>query len=135
MNPARFQAYSRYIGVPYLDKGRDMRGWDCFGLYRYVVREQTGLLVPDYGPSYASADDRADVAAAMAQRGEWRAVVAGAEREGDGVVFLLAGAPIHCGYVLERGTMLHALKGRETCIERYDSAAWNRRIEGFYKWN
>jgi probable lipoprotein NlpC len=131
-----FTKYGKYIGVPYADRGRDMTGWDCFGLYCYVLAEVMGKQVRSYDHTYQTADSREQVASAIRMHaGEWQRVALGDEREGDGVVFLLGGQPLHCGYVLAPGTMLHCLKGRETCIERYDSFAWNRRIEGIYKWN
>lgn len=139
MNPAlspAFSKYDKYVGVPYLDRGRDMHGWDCFGLYCYVVAKEFGTVIRSYDHTYTSAENREEVAGSIRMHaGEWQRIAPGDEREGDGVVFLLAGQPLHCGYVIEPGTMLHALKRRETCIERYDSLLWNRRIEGFYKWN
>lgn len=141
MNPApsrvssKYGKYMKYVGVPYADKGRDMRGWDCYGMYCFVLAEVMGKKPHTYDSEYPSADYDLAVVKAFAHRGEWQAVVPGAEVEGDGVVFNIGGVPLHCGYVLERGVMLHTLKGRQTCIESYDSALWVRRIEGFYKWN
>lgn len=131
MSRERFKVYSKYVGVPYVDRGRDISGWDCYGLYAYVLAEVMGKQVPSYAGTYATADDASQ---ALEQRGEWSRVT-DEPREGDGVVFLLRGVPMHCGYVITPGYMLHALKGRDTAIERYDTMAWNKRIEGFYRWN
>jgi cell wall-associated NlpC family hydrolase len=136
MSPERSLAYSRFVGVPYLDKGRSPSGWDCYGLYCYVMREVHGVTVPSHSDSYSTAELDQSVAAAFdAGRHGWRSVAPGDEQEGDGVVFNLAGRPLHCGLVIEPGTMLHALKGRDTVIERYRTLAWQKRIEGFYRWN
>lgn len=134
-NPSR--EYSEYLGIPYLDKGRDpfvQPGWDCYGLYRWLVGERTGIWLPTYTDTYLSATDNSTVSATMARRVEWAPVPLGSEREGDGVVFLLGGEPLHVGYVIEPGIMLHVLCGRETCRERYTAPLWKKRIEGIYRW-
>jgi probable lipoprotein NlpC len=136
MSQERLKAYSKYVGVPYVSKGRTPAGWDCYGLYLYVVAEMLAVEVPSYSDEYASAENKDAVADAMrAYTAKWRPVPAGQEAEGDGVVFYIGGLPVHCGYVIERGTMLHALRGRGTVIERYTGLAWNKRTEGFYRWN
>jgi probable lipoprotein NlpC len=135
MNPALSLAYSKYVGVPYKDHGRDTRGWDCYGLYAHVLREAKGIVVPSYSFTYSSSEADNEVIRALSNAlPTWVRVEPGTEEEGDGIVFNLAGRPLHCGYIIEPGVMLHTLRGRETCIERYDTASWNRRIEGMYKW-
>jgi cell wall-associated NlpC family hydrolase len=129
------KVYSKYVGVPYLDKGRTPDGWDCYGLYVFLLNEIFGLKVNPYNEIYTTADADLEVIAAIAtQKRHWQRIELQDAQEGDGIVFNLAGHPLHCGYIIERGVMLHALKGRNTCIERYDTSGWNRRIEGIYRW-
>lgn len=137
MTSAVSQEFSKYVGVPYVDKGRDPTGWDCYGCYRFVLAERHQILLASWADTYASATDKASVVAtahARLRSPEWGDRVAlGDEREGDAVVLLLGGVPLHCGYVIEPGIMLHALQGRMTCIERYTAPLWNKRIEGIYR--
>jgi cell wall-associated NlpC family hydrolase len=135
MGPQTLKEFSKYLAVPYADKGRTLEGWDCYGLYRYLQAERHGIELPSWDDSYTSAEDGPAVAASMGERlGSWVAVPLGSEQEGDGIVFRLGGIPWHCGYVIEPGIMLHALQGRMTAIERYNSHLWQKRIEGIYRW-
>ena len=135
MSPVPSREFSKYLRVPYLDKGRDLKGWDCYGLYRWVLAERHGVLVPSYSDDYASAEDADTVGAALARYrpGVARPVPLGDECEGDGIVFCIGGVPWHCGYVISPGIMLHARRGCDTAIERYYAPQWVRRIEGIYK--
>lgn len=137
MSPELLKACSKYMPVPYLDKGRDLAGWDCYGLYRWVLQERHGITIPSYVAEYASAEEEVSVSSALGHRADasWQMVPAGSEQEGDGIVFRIAGEPRHCGYVLEPGIMLHSMRGRGTCVERYNLQHWIKRIEGIYRWN
>ncbi len=33
----------QYLAVPYIDGGRDLAGWDCWGLVRYVLMTHAGI--------------------------------------------------------------------------------------------
>lgn len=132
---------AKYIGVPYRHQGRDLKGWDCYGLYRHVLYEQHGIPLASYADEYPRVRDKTtDLAISEALLrhsvdGNWQRVPLGDEHEGYGIVFNVFGQPLHCGYIIEPNRMLHCLKGRGTCVERYDSPAWIKRIEGIYKWN
>lgn len=126
--------FSKYLRVPFLDKGRDLNGWDCFGLYRYLLAELHGIVLPSYTEVYsgAAAED-APVAIALWLPRCWVRVPPHEARQGDGIVFCIGGVPWHCGYVIEPGKMLHARKGCDTAIESYTSALWRSRTEGIYR--
>ncbi len=128
--------FSKYVGVPYVDHGRGPDGWDCYGLYYYVSREHYGVEVPAYSTAYPTSDsqyrDAAVSAAIRAKAGAWQRVAEPVP--GDGIVFNLAGQPLHCGIVIGDGIMLHCLRGRGTAIEEFRTASWVKRIEGYYRW-
>lgn len=139
MNQELLLACSKYVGVPYVNKGRSPTGWDCFGLYWWVSWAVLGVVgMPSYDDTYAGVGmPGRDASVALAIRANaplWQRR-AGPGMPGDCAVFLLGGAPTHCGMVIGGGNMLHCLQGRDTVIENYTTAGWSRRIEGFYKWN
>jgi cell wall-associated NlpC family hydrolase len=46
--------HQRFVGVPFLDGGRDFRGCDCWGLVRLVYAEVLNIKLPSYGDIAAS---------------------------------------------------------------------------------
>src|SRR5262245_42228055 len=115
---------ARFVGVPWVSGGRDPRdGCDCWGLILAAARECFGIELPDY-VGYCDADDVHEVAALFENRAAWVSIREGDERPGDVVVLKLAGTPAHAGLVVAMGLMLHSMKGRDACLERYRSLAW-----------
>lgn len=136
MSPARFPAFSSYIGVPYVDHGRGPAGWDCYGLVYYLNNFVLGRAVPSYFDSYPSARDDDHVISAIAYHcREWIEVDREQMEAGDTLVFNLAGVPIHCGLVCDESRMIHCMAGHETVIESFQSFAWNKRLVGIFRWN
>jgi cell wall-associated NlpC family hydrolase len=131
------RAYSEiatFIGTPWVSGGRDaVRGCDCWGLIIAAARKCYGLELPDYA-GYRDADELAETGPIFQRRAEWQRIAEGGEREGDVVVLRMAGTPAHAGLVVGVGLMLHSMKGRDACVERYRSTAWVNRLEGFYRW-
>lgn len=123
-----------YIGIPYLNRGRDRNGLDCWGLVQLWHKEQKGVDVPDYLWAYTSAEDQNSVAEAInANKVQWSKVE---EPEyGDVLVFRIMGQPIHVGIKLHYDDFVHAFKGTQSCLERLSSVSWARRLTEVYRWN
>ena len=128
-----------YMGLPYRDKGRTREGFDCWGLVRQVLLDVAGLELPDYSGAYASAQDGASVAAAVAAglRDGWQQVPD--PRPLDLLILRVAGRPWHCAIMVNATMFLHVPPPREdglaidSCVERLDSPVWSSRIVGLYR--
>lgn len=127
-----------YVGIPYRLHGTTREGLDCWGLPRLWYLEQYGVELPSFGDRYGrtlDAAERAHIAAIV--RGEaahWQCIERGQEQRGDLILFRVAGDEAHLGIVLEAGRFLHARQSVGSCVERYDSPVWGRRVAGFYRW-
>jgi cell wall-associated NlpC family hydrolase len=125
----------RYIGLPFLDHGRERSGVDCWGLVRLVMAEQYSRALPSLVCDYRHSARVEDVGKLIAREiPRWNAVKAGAEVAGDVIVLRLRGVPMHVGVVLGDGQMLHVERGIDSVIERYAGPRWADRIFGFYRY-
>lgn len=124
-----------YARIPFVEKGRDRSGADCWGLVRLVLEEQYGIVgLPGYEDGYRDTLDRSGIADAVRSgllEGWEPATEPGA---GVLVILRLAGRPWHCGVMANRTWMLHTVAGAGVCNERIDSMLWRNRVEGFYRY-
>lgn len=121
----------QYIGIPFLDHGRDRAGCDCWGLVRLVYADQLGIALPDLGDEYSEAYARGEVDEAVSSTvgQEWNADVTGqAWQPLDVMIFSRAGVECHVGLYLRPGEMLHVIEGTAAAVERYDTVRWKRRL-------
>jgi|GEM_PF-301356 len=127
---------AHYVGLPFVDLGRDRAGLDCWGLVRLVGAERFGVQMPAWDGRYPDCERRH----MRAMEGHVKAVLPAFERisppdAGDIVLVKVGGLPVHVGIVVAPGWMLHAEFGCDSIAEpilrpnRPISA-----IEGFYRW-
>ena len=122
-----------YIGIPYLEHGRDRAGCDCWGLVRLVLAEQFGRNLPDlgdeYGPVEADLTSRLiDSTKPLVEADQVRAW-----KPGDIAVVKVLGIPSHVGVVVGPWHMLHVQRGTAAHVARLDSAKYVHRLEGVYR--
>lgn len=127
-------AVAEYIGIPFQPLGRDRSGLDCWGLFCLIYRERLGIELPSY-LEYTDINDGQHIGSLVRKYlpDSWHEVPVGEERPGDGMVLRLQGEPMHVAIVVEPGRFIHIHRGVDTCLERYDRAAWKSRIVGFFR--
>lgn len=126
--------FVNYVGLPWLERGRDCTGIDCWGLLALFYRDVFGIDLPSFSDDYQTVADHAAVADLMnGNMSAWREVEAGTERFGDGVLMSIGGAPAHVGIVVKPGLVLHIERGTGSIIESYYGARLKRRVLGFFR--
>jgi cell wall-associated NlpC family hydrolase len=125
----------RYVGIPYLDKGRTQVGCDCWGLVHLVYRELLRIDLPSYCECYGSADDGVAISGLIADELEpWGEIAPGEEMQFDGVLMRDGAVVRHIGIVAQPGLLLHVEPTGLSKIERYRTGILRNRIVGFYRY-
>jgi probable lipoprotein NlpC len=126
---------AKYVGLPWLEKGRDVAGVDCWGLLRLVYADVLGIELPSYDEAYASVTERDEVAAltGQAKNAPWIPVTKGEEVQFDMLVFRRGRWGSHVGLVVNQGLMLHISEGLSSFVQSYDSGQWRHRLTGIYR--
>ena len=115
-----------YVGIPFVDGGRDRAGCDCWGLVTAIYREVLGIDLPSYGE--ISAHDVARVTRCIRDDSSvapWLPV-AGMARPFD--VLVMRGRPLHVGVMVDHRHVLHIEDATASVIVATDNpqVRWRR---------
>lgn len=98
--------FEKYIGLPFVDHGRDWCGVDCWGLVRLVLWVECRIQVPSYGD--ISAEDLTKVAKEIggeSGREPWLPVIY--VNPFDVAVMHRRRSPVHVGIMIDDKMILH----------------------------
>ena len=117
----------QYIGIPFKPHGRDLNGWDCYGLIYYIYGKDLGISLFSYVNDYATVNDKHIPDLIKQEKARWHEVVKPQKYD----VVLLGKRGRHVGLMLNDSEFLHVLVGISTCVEGTKSAVWKNRIQGY----
>jgi len=123
--------YNEYIGIPFLDAGRDRNGLDCWGLVRLVLAERFGKTLPSF-LTYDKIDTWKSELLIDAGRELVSADQVAIPEAGDIAVMTIRGIPAHVGVYIGDGLVLHTDRGTASIAERIDSPRIVKRIQGWF---
>jgi len=128
--------WREYVGIPFKEKGRDLAGFDCWGLVCHVYHHKRGIILPDYLQHYEKTDDREALGILIAEQSKtvWKQVE-GKPAPFDVIIGRMRGVPMHVMLVTKAGYMLHCVRGIGTVLERYDTVKWRSSIEGIVRYD
>lgn len=123
-----------YIGIPFIEKGRDRAGVDCWGLIRLIYQNELGIELPSYVEGYASLAEKAEISG-LFEAGRASPVweMTDSAREFDVLMFRMGRLGAHVGIVAGRKRMIHAPEGLTSCIEDYSGPRHESRLIGIYR--
>lgn len=112
--------WSDYVGIPFVDHGRNRSGCDCWGLVRLVLAERFGINLPSLADGYDSTEQRTILQHLI----EGKAPVLGfaqvdldQAQPGDVLVIRQLGAACHVGIMVTPSLLLHTEEGKGAVIE------------------
>lgn len=123
---------AKYIGIPFVDRGRSMEGGDCWNIIYQFYAHEKKITLPLLD-SYETTKDADGIQEIVnSERHHWSKVDEPAF--GDVVVIAIAGKESHVGIYVEKQCMLHAFEGTDSCLVSLESPRWKSRIKGFYRY-
>lgn len=127
-----FQLDETFIGIPYLDRGRDPGvGLDCWGLPILFYKRYLNVALPSLLEGYDTARDHQAVTDLVLQQSSmWN--VADAPAWARLVTLNVAGRPWHVGVCLDGRHFLHTMEGLGSVIDRLDSPRWQPRVDKYW---
>lgn len=125
--------FEKYVGIPYVEKGRDETGLDCYGLVRLIYKNEMQIDLPSFSAEYTQTDT-ARIEELIAQYKEgWQEVQEPAV--GAIVLFKVFGNESHVGVVVSPTHFIHVRENQDTVIESLSSTSWARRKVGYFKYS
>jgi cell wall-associated NlpC family hydrolase len=122
----------QYLHVPFVDRGRAMRGADCLGLVAIVLEREAHVSIPDYG--FIGCDDHQRIAMAIAKAkqadDQWRPWPIREARVFDVVPMTTDDRePDHLGVMVSPFHVLHTERGSGPSVNDISGYAVKYRLE------
>lgn len=126
--------FSKYVGIPFKERGQDWDGCDCFGLVRLFYKTEYGVILTDLTTQYQSTSDKENIKKA-AEIEKKNARLTNTPKEGDVILFHFYGYPMHVGIYIDNQRMLHVMKGIDAVIEKHTKNYWQHRKLGVFTYD
>lgn len=123
---------SKFIGIPYVHRGRERKGLDCYGLILEMFKEK-GIKLFDINEEYDEGWSwkGRNYFVENAYR-EWEPVES--PLPWDVVTFRLKGEVVnHAGVVIGDGQFIHTVIKVGTIISRLSDPTWSSKMAGYYR--
>lgn len=125
---------AQMIEVPFLEKGRGLSGFDCWGAVRFGLLNACGIEVPSYTESYQTTREGEEIAALISRESTgWDEMALLNAQPGDVLILRIKGFPWHCGLIIDPPYFIHADRTVGTVKDRWDSIRWAQRIVSVHR--
>lgn len=129
---------NEYVGIPFVDGGRDRDGCDCWGLLKLYMREQFDIELPDFDISAFDTDSVIQEMESGRKGPQWIEVTRDEYQRGDVIAMAIGIRRLdmvnHVGVYLGGDRFLHITKNTDSMINRLTDLMWASRIIGVYRW-
>lgn len=126
-----------YRKIPFLEKGRDEKGVDCWGLVRLIYKIEKSIELPSYAELYEDTE-QADVISRLIEQEKkihWLEFPKDITPEPFDVIILrMRNRPMHVGIVIDQDDMIHCVDKVGVAVESYRRMKWKDNVLGFARW-
>lgn len=126
--------WTKYMEIPFLEKGRSIDGVDCWGLVGLIYQNELGIELPDYLNYYETTNDRDILAQTIRDERNQHWESPDDKKEFDVIILNMRGVPMHVGVITKHNHMIHCAKGIGTVHENYTTARWKHKVMGVARW-
>jgi len=128
-------SFRKFIGVPFVDGGRDFKGADCLGIVMLVFRE-FGIELPDYKIGCFDTNQIDEKVNTERLSKSWKRLK---EPEAPCIVVMRIDPDVpelcnHLGVYIGDNEFIHTLNKTQSVRTRLDHLYFSRKIEGFYEY-
>ncbi len=121
---------NKYVGIPYVEGGRDLSGVDCYGLLKLVYANEYHERLPDWLTDNITLSERSALIDKEVTSGAWHE----SEMPHDGDIVVCARkASYHLGLHYD-GHVLHAVRGTGVVFQRLDDFMREHKRVTFGTW-
>lgn len=136
MDKATQRFINNIMFTPYVECGRTIDGFDCWGLVIVCYKELLGISIPTYEdivlPSMSNyKKTSSQISEQLSSYFPFTQV--DDPNFGDFILINMNGQPLHIGFVLNKDDMLHTSSSSGVVIESYRGLKWQKRIRGYYR--
>lgn len=119
------------LPVPFVEKGRDYSGWDCWGTVFCGHWDVLDISLPEY-LDYGTTKDYEQIHSIIQmEKCFW--LPSQRPRAMDVALFRISKYQTHVALMVDKRNALHAEHKLGTFIEPIDAAIWRKRLEGIYR--
>lgn len=126
--------WTKYIGIPFVEKGRSDVGVDCWGLVKIIYEKEKGIILPSYEELYETTEDRDILSQTIQSESSAHWLNPEKPKEFDVIILDMRGLPMHVGIVTKDNHMIHCAKGINTAHENFTTMRWRHKVKGFARW-
>lgn len=119
--------------APFVEGGRDAKGYDCFGLFQELCRRRNAPVPEQLTPSFPpEGEGRAAEMLTRAEQCGWKPITTPVP--GCAVAIRFGPWVSHLGMVLDDGmSFIHTNEKAGVTVTKLDDPRWKQRIAGFYQ--
>lgn len=123
-----------FVGIPFLDGGRDVNGLDCWGLCEYFYKNYLNRYLPSYKIGAFNYDKISKTMITEIQTPKW--IILEKPEPYSIALMKLGNTNVtvnHAGIILPNNRLLQAYMGTGSIIVDYTSQLWSRIIKYYIK--